>query len=175
MFFDTELLNRDYAIINYNIWKIPFPVQFTCSSMIELNFDLMGDAINDMNDFENIDKPLKSLFINIFPQKNESFCIFAWLKSDDTYYGKFSKQFMNLSLKSRCNYLNNMLPEMTDKIVISPRLWTYWGNEIQKSLVEWANLSIFNQCFELEKGFSKKWKYAYTPWNLFDCSAKIRK
>ena len=43
------------------------------------------------------------------------------------------------------NYLNNMLPKETDKIFINPKLWKKWGEKVQKSFIEWANISLWKQ------------------------------
>lgn len=49
----------------------------------------------------------------------------------------------------------------TDKIFISADLWDKWGSDVQNSLLEFANLTIFAK-------FDGKWKYQDVPWNLFE-------
>lgn len=171
--FDNAILNKNYNIINYYVWEIPFKVEFSCCSMVQLYNDLLGNSINNYKDIENIDKPLKNLFVNIFPENEKSYCIFSWL-SEDIEYQEFAKQFSSLTMKNKINYLNNMLPKETDKIFINPKLWKKWGETIQQSFIEWANISMFFNAMYEEKAMYKKWKYAYTPWNLFDCSEKLK-
>lgn len=172
--FDNAILNKDYSLINYYVWEIPFKVEFSCCSMVQLFYDLLGKKINNYEDIDNINKPLKNIFINIFPENNKSYCIFSWIK-EDTEYEDFIQQFSKLTLKNKINYLNNLLPKETDNIFINPRLWKKWGEEVQQAFVEWANISILFNCMAAEKPFYKKWKYSFTPWNLFDCSKKLRK
>ena len=37
-----------------------------------------------------------------------------------------------------------MLPQETDKIFINPRLWRKWGEQVQNSFIEWANIGELN-------------------------------
>lgn len=172
--FDNAILNRKYDIINFYVWEIPFKVEFSCCSMVQLFYDLLGNEINNYNDIDDINKPLKNLFINIFPENNKSYCIFSWV-NDDNEYQEFARQFSKLTIKNKINYLNNMLPKETDKIFINPKLWKKWGESTQQAFIEWANISIIFDAMYNEKLIYRKWKYAYTPWNLFDCSEKLRK
>lgn len=119
--FDTAILNKDYNIINYYVWEIPFKVEFSCCSMVQLYNDLLGNKINNYKDIDDINKPLKNLFINIFPENKKSYCIFSWI-NEDTEYQDFTEQFSKLTMKNKINYLNNMLPKETDKILINPKL-----------------------------------------------------
>ena len=172
--FDKAILEKNYNIIKYYVWKIPFKVEFCCCGMIQLFKDLFGNEINSHEDIEDINKPLKNLFINIFPEKNISYAIFSWL-AEDIEYEPFIQQFSKLNLKNKINYLNNMLPQETDKIFINPRLWRKWGEQVQNSFIEWANIGELFNFMDMEKPFFHKWKYSYVPWNLFDCSEKLKK
>ena len=70
--------------------------------------------------------------------------------------------------------MNNMLPKETDKIFINPKLWNKWGSNIQQSFIEWANISILFNAMQAETKKKMKWKYSFVPWNLFDCSEKLK-
>lgn len=167
--FNNALLVKNYDILDYYILEIPYEVKFCCCGMIQLYRDLLGNKINDYDKLGDIDTPLKNLYINIFPENNKSYCIFSWLKSD-SIYENFITQFSRMSLKNKINYLNNMLPRETDKIFINPLLWKKFGEGVQQSLLAHCNFGYLYTSMNEEKTFCKKWKYMYTPWNLFDCS-----
>lgn len=75
-----------------------------------------------------------------------------------------------MTFRNKINYLNNMLPKETDKIFINPCLWEKFGVDVQQSFLAQCNLGSLAVIMNEEKPFIKKWKYMYTPWNLFDCS-----
>jgi len=169
--FDDAIINQKYNIINYFIWEIPYELQFAVSGMIELDYDLEGNKINALEDYENLEI-LKSLYINIFPGKDKSYCICSWFK-EDIEYEEFSKQFMKLKFRDKVNYMNNMLPLWTDKIVISPRLWYIWDQKVREAFIAFANMKILITQMNSEHGY--KYKYMDTPHNLFQCSSKNKK
>lgn len=172
--FDNAIESNKYNIIKYYVWKIPFKIEFCCCGMVQLFKDLQGNDINNYDDLADITKPMKNLFINIFPEKNKSYCIFSWMV-DDFEYENFTFQFSKLTLKDKINYMNNLLPKETDKIFINPKLWNKWGNSIQQSFIEWANVSMLFNAMQAESKKRIKWKYSFVPWNLFDCSEKLKK
>lgn len=167
--FNNALLKNNYNIIKYDVFEIPYEVKFCCCGMVQLYRDLMGNKINDYDKIEDIDIPLKNLYINIFPESNKSYCIFSWIK-EDSVYEDFINQFKKMTFRNKINYLNNMLPKETDKIFINPRLWKKFGVDVQQSLLAQCNLGSLAVIMDEEKAFVRKWKYMYTPWNLFDCS-----
>lgn len=87
----------------------------------------------------------------------------------DEFYLPFSKQFDDLSITDRENYLNNYLPRWTDSIVISPRIWENWGKQTQEALIAHANFDVLYRTFEDEEG-EHKYIVMDTPWNLFSKS-----
>ena len=161
--FDSALLSSTYDMINYSIWEIPYEVNFAVSMQHEPIFDILG---NKVNDYKSNDV-LKSIYLNIFPASGNSYCIWSWLSTDNSIFHSFSKQFMDLGIVDRENYLNNNLPVWTDSIVISPKLWRKWGNAIQQSLIIHANMESLYLAHELEDN-GHPYEYMDTPWNFFD-------
>lgn len=125
---DEALLNGNYDILNHYIWEIPFEIEFAVSTTFSLHYDLCGNKINDYFTAERI----RSIFVNIFPEEGRSFCLFSWLKIDNECYEEFGKQFEALDEEKKKKYLNNLLPIMTENIIISPRLWQLWGESKQQ-------------------------------------------
>ncbi|QUH20553.1 SEC-C domain-containing protein [Alkaliphilus sp. B6464] len=163
LIFDELLLDEIYDKVNYCIWELPYEVEFAVSMMHELEHDILGQAINNLE----TDVNLRKLYLNIFPADSKSFCIWSWLKENDDAYIDFSKQFMKLNINDRENYFNNNLPRWTDSIIISPRLWNRWGDGIQEALITHANFDILYRVME-EETSDYKYSYMDTPWNFFE-------
>ncbi|WP_050740706.1 YecA family protein [Acetobacterium bakii] len=160
--FDNCLLTEDYNKIKSSVWEIPYGLQFAVSAMLEIEFDLEGRKINDIHSKNCI----SSIYLNIFPNDEKSFCVWSWQSEDDKPYCDYVKQFMNLPIKERENYLNNKLPRWSDAIIISPRLWEKWGADIQQSLIAHANFEALYRAMEEENGSS--YSYSDTPWDFFE-------
>jgi len=161
--FDKLLLNKIYNKVNSCIWEIPYEVEFAISMMHELEHDIYGRRVNDLE----TDKNIKSIYLNIFPAESKSFCVWSWLTKNNDDYKEFSKQFMELEIAERENYLNNKLPRWSDSIIISPRLWGKWGSGIQEALITHANFDIIYRMFE-DEATDHKYTYMDTPWNFFE-------
>lgn len=114
----------------------------------------------------------KKIYLNIFPAKDKSFCIWSWLNYNDSFYVPFSNQFLKLSVVDRENYFNNNLPRWTDSIAISPRLWKKWGPAIQEAFIAHANFDILYRQMEAEKN-DYAYQYMDTPWNLFESDSDV--
>ena len=161
--FDQALLAENYDSISYYIWEIPYEINFAISMMYELEYDIEGNRINDLLH----SKDVYSIYLNIFPSENKSYCIWSWLKINDSKFTKFAKQFEGLQVSDRENYLNNNLFRWSDSIVISPRLWNKWGDGIQQGLLAHANFDSLYRVLEDEENMHA-YEYMDTPWNLFD-------
>ena len=161
--FDKALLGESYGIINTLVWEIPYEIHFAISMMNELEHDILGNKINDLEK----DDYTKKIYLNVFPSQGRSFCIWSWLHENDCVYKPFSEQFSSLGISDRENYLNNNLPRWSDSIIISPRLWKKWGKQIQESFIAHANFDDIYRQMEKETG-DYKYSYAETPWNLFN-------
>ena len=161
--FDKALLSEEYSVVSYSVWEIPYEVEFAVSMMHELEYDLLGNRIND---FEK-DDILKQIYLNIFPVSEKTLCVWSWLNSNDFVYKPFSSQFMKLKIDERENYLNNKLPRWSNSLVISPRLWEKWGDGIQMAFITHANFdSLYRELEEEQKLHA--YSYMETPWNLFE-------
>ena len=161
--FDTALLSENYGAISYSIWEMPYEISFAISMMHELEYDIQGNRINDLLHNDNV----YSIYLNIFPAENKSYCIWSWLKDNDVIFTKFIEQFSALEISDRENYFNNNLPRWSDSIVISPRLWNSWGDGIQQALLTHANFDLLYRALEAEENMHA-YEYMDTPWNLFD-------
>jgi hypothetical protein len=163
VFFDHCLLMNDYHAMESVVWTLDYEIAFTVSCMLELDYGIDGTPI----DSEHTPNYEHSIYLNVFPDDKNSYCIWSWRKEDGLYYEKFGKDFLALPMKDKKNYLNCTLPLLTDAIFISPRLWDSWGPEAQNRFVERANMDdLF--AFALKDGYGRKYEYDEVPWNLFD-------
>ncbi|MDP4120569.1 MAG: SEC-C metal-binding domain-containing protein [Bacillota bacterium] len=160
LFFDNLLNKNDYDKVRCCIWELPYEVEFAVSMMHELEHDILGQQINNLE----LDANVKNIYLNIFPATSKSYCVWSWLEENNNVFVDFSKQFMALSIFERENYFNNQLPIWTDSIVISPRLWNNWGSEIQQALISHANHAVLYK--DMEE--LNKYSYSDTPWNFFE-------
>jgi len=135
---DQGLLTEDYNLLNHCVWEIPYEIEFATSTAFGLYYDINGQEINDYSSDERI----RSLFVSVFPAEQKSFCLFSWLGIDDAYYRAFGEQFSNLDDNDKKKYINNLLPVMTENIVISPRLWKAWGKSKQRDFETLFHLSV---------------------------------
>ena len=165
--FDAAILSSDYDALDHCVWIIPYEVQFAVSMMYEMMYDIEGRRVNAHCG----DLPEKSIFLNIFPTDGKSYCIWSWF-STDSEYRRFTEQFMNMDIENRINFLNNKLPEWTDSLVISPKLWSGWKREIQQAFKEHANMGDLYTAYELEDN-GYRFEYAGTPWDLFECVKEL--
>lgn len=162
--FDDALLNEQYDIINSCIWELPYEVCYAVSMMTELEHDVNGAQINDL---ESDEVDIKNIYLNIFPAHEKSYCIWTWLNIYDDAYKGFIEQFSKLNVIDRENYLNNNLPRWTDSMVISPRLWDKWGDGIQKALITHSNFDILFRAWEKENN-DYEYRYKDVPWNFLE-------
>ena len=160
--FDASLLAECYSDVESTVWRIPYVIDFAVSMMYELEYDIKGQKLVDMEE----DEYAPSIFLNIFPCKNDSYCIWSWHKSNADLYAPFARQFMDLEEVDRINYLNNKLPRWTDSLVISPRMWKCWGDGIQQAFVSHANFDTLYRYMEEEENLFA-YQYMDTPWDLF--------
>lgn len=129
--FNQGLQSVCYSYIYYYLLKIPRKIEFSLATTLNLNYDIAGNIIND---FES-NNPISNLFLNIFLINKHYYCLFSWFKKEDKFYRKYAKQFNALSYEDKKKYLNNLIPLKVVNLVISPRLWDYWGKDIQESLL----------------------------------------
>ncbi|MGL5271020.1 MAG: YecA family protein [Selenomonadaceae bacterium] len=161
--FDKCLINADFEGISCQIWEIPYEIEFAISMMHGLEYDIDGNEINDYL----VESPIKNIYLNIFPGDKKSYCVWSWLKNNDVSYMDFSRKFMMLSVEERKNYLNNQMPIWSDSIIVSPRLWNKWGDQIQQSLITHANFDVIYQAMAKENSMHT-YRYMDTPWNFFE-------
>ncbi len=59
--FDAILLSQNYEEVSHSTWVLPYEVEFTVSMMHELNYDLLGNQINDLIE----DEIVRKIYLNM--------------------------------------------------------------------------------------------------------------
>ncbi|KIL23505.1 hypothetical protein B4134_0815 [Bacillus safensis] len=160
--FNGYLQNENYERVSSYVWTIPYEIKFAVSTMLTIEHDIKGNMINNIKSF----RPLKNIYLNIFPGNQESYLLWTW-ESNHEILEKFAKQFDSLKDKDKKNYLNNNLPRWTDAIVISPDLWDTWGAPIHESIIAHSNFEFLYRAMEEDLG-TYAYEYEYTPWDFFE-------
>ena len=62
--FNECLIKENYGELSSYIWEIPYELQIAVCAMLEIEYDIDGERINDLMSSE----PLKSVYLNIFPE-----------------------------------------------------------------------------------------------------------
>lgn len=84
--FNECLIKENYGELSSYIWEIPYELQIAVCAMLEIEYDIDGERINDLMSSE----PLKSVYLNIFPGDGVSYCLWSWHEKD-TVYESFTK------------------------------------------------------------------------------------
>ncbi|EOR28086.1 hypothetical protein A500_01200 [Clostridium sartagoforme AAU1] len=118
--FNNALLNDKYDILTSIVWEFDETIKFAASGFSALAEDLEGNKIQDLTD---VNTKMKHIFATIFPEGEKSYCIISWLKSNNGIFEKYKEQLNNLDCIQRKQYLNNLLPIITENITINPEAW----------------------------------------------------
>lgn len=119
-----------FDIFNTYIYEFPTQYDFAVTTMFAPAVDLNGNEINDI--YSTKDERLKPVFMTFIPAINKSYFIFSYLKSDNEYLEKYFEQVKNLDEDKLKNFINNTIPEYSENLVLSPRLWNKWTNFSKK-------------------------------------------
>lgn len=126
--FDNALLSNDYDILSSVVWEFAGESKFAATGMEAIQYDIYNNKIQDLFD---LNTPARHIFISVFPCNNKTYSIISWLKSSDSIFSSLYEQLIGLSLEEKKNYINNLLPMVTENIVINPEAWDKMS-DIQK-------------------------------------------
>ncbi|MDP3385782.1 MAG: SEC-C metal-binding domain-containing protein [Eubacteriales bacterium] len=121
--FDTALLTENYDILSSVVWEFDQAVKFAGTGFEAMTHDLDGNNIQDLLNF-NI--PAKHIFAMVFPEGDKTYCIISWLKENDSLFDLYKQQLLSLPDEKRKIYINNLLPMISENIVVNPESWGNW-------------------------------------------------
>lgn len=158
--FDQALLDQDYGIVETVSFKIDSAARFAVCSGFFLEYDLKGKKVNQLAYTKN---GMKLLMVNVFPQNEQTFVLFSWLKEDSNNYREFREQLLGLNTEEKIQLLNNLVPAYSENVVYNPDFIDSWGESEKKSYLKIFQQSIHNPLIEK----SKKNLLGATNYNLF--------
>ena len=121
--FDKALLDGKYDILTSVIWEFNQPVNFAGTGFEAMSRDLKG---NEIQNLQNIQILAKHIFVTVFPESEKTYCIISWLKEKDDIFSEYFTQLQQLNEQQKRNYINNLLPMISENIVINPKSWDMW-------------------------------------------------
>jgi len=159
--FDAALLTESYNILSSIVWEFNQTVKFAGTGFEAMTHDLEGNKIQDL---KNPNISAKHIFVMVFPEENKTYCIISWIKENDSFFASYKQQLISLSEEKRKIYINNLLPMISENIVVNPESWDNW-EEYKRN--EFGALEFgFATLFEAE---GKYWDRLKPPvYNLFD-------
>lgn len=145
--FDKAFMNETYDILHTEIFLFNQNIEFSVSSCFELDADLEGTYIYDRYDFNPAHKPPK-LFLNIFPEHEESYIILSCFKDEYQKYYDFFEQLRevyNNNLVLFKQLMTNLVGKYCENLVLSPRLTENWGRKKTDEFLLYWNLTALEQ------------------------------
>lgn len=118
--FDSAILNKKYDVLSSIVWEFDKVIKFAASGFEAPVYDLKHNKIQDLSDFKNT---AKHIFYTIFHENNKTYFLISWLKENNEFFSDMKKQLSELTEIERQNYINNLLPIISENIVINPTAW----------------------------------------------------
>lgn len=120
LIFDKAILEKNYSVLTSIIWEFDKAVKFACTGFEALQYDLKNKKIQDLMDFS---KPAQHIYVCIFPEKEKTYCIISWLRKNDGLFSSYYEQLNELTEIKRKNFINNLLPSISENLVVNPEAW----------------------------------------------------
>ncbi|WP_432361437.1 YecA family protein [Sporosarcina sp. UB5] len=139
---NEALESHEYGLVKHYIWEINEEIEFAISTVFEPEETLNGIQIND---FMDLNRPLKSLYVSILPMDGKSYFIFSYLKENEETYKVYFEQFNELNNTNKKKFINNMLAFHTEHVTMSPRLLDRWTDEEKEAFYISFHFSTFER------------------------------
>ena len=121
--FDKALLDGNYDILTSVVWEFNQSVNFAGTGFEAMSRDLKGNKIQDLSKQQIL---AKHIFVMVFPETEKTYCIISWLKENDDIFSGYYRQLQELNEQQKKNYINNLLPMISENIAINPKAWILW-------------------------------------------------
>jgi hypothetical protein len=130
--FENGIINEDYNWLDTSVLTLDHEAKLAVSTVLELNYDLKGNRLNNLED----PKRVKRIFFSIFPQAGKTHILFSWLKEDASFFENFKAQLLSLTQHQIKNFINNAVPCYTEHFVLHPDLWNSHSPVQKRKLIE---------------------------------------
>ncbi|RLK62389.1 hypothetical protein D3H64_10085 [Atopobacter sp. AH10] len=145
-YFDRAILDKDYNILKYIVWKFHQPIKFAATGLLSPEEDLDGNFIQSVADESN---QLEHLYFSVFPEELSSYIIMAYLDKGKNIFDGLFKQLVTLNYQQKKNFTNYVIIKGTDNLAINPKAWNN-TSEIFKESFRY-NFKEFEEFFEIPK------------------------
>lgn len=136
--FDNDLLTENYKNIETVVIELDNVINFANFSCFCPRYDLHGKRIKAFNRGEKI---TSKVFATIFPDELKSYILISYYRDDYKYFKHFINQLSSEDHNLIRFYFNSIIPIYSDNIVINPRLWDSWNEDIQIAFTYYNNLN----------------------------------
>lgn len=119
-FFDKALIDRRYDVLTSVVWEFDGFSNFAATAGETPMFDFDGKQIQNLLD-PNV--PARHVYTCVFPEKDKTYAIIAWLKEYDELFLPMKEKFDSLTEDEKKNYINNTIAITTENLVIKPSSW----------------------------------------------------
>lgn len=117
---NNSLKNLDYTKIVTSCIEFYGCYQIAASSAFAVEYDLLGNQINDFSDFN---QDLKFIFLNVFPQVNKTYVLMSFYRKDKKLFSFINSQIKKRSINQQKIIISNLLLSHVENLVLSPRVW----------------------------------------------------
>ncbi|MGP4041909.1 SEC-C domain-containing protein [Gracilibacillus sp. D59] len=167
---DYNLFKKDYYNDNFSNLRtihrtLDYEVNFATSSAFSVKVDLEGNHLNDVY-FNKDEEKMPSVFINIYPLKDQTNIILSYHLSDDKIYKDYFDQVEQLSEEELVKYLNFLIIEYTENVFFSPELIDNLTEREKESI-----LKSFISSTDLGEKINLTAKDNYYKFNIFSVNS----
>lgn len=134
--FDNEIMLGTYNGIATYVIKIPGQIEFANYAFIAPDYDLNGRKIK-----HTLKGVMHRLSVTAFPETNQSYILLSCLETERGIYQRLFDQLKVASIDKIKYYMSLVLPLYSENVVLSPKLWSTWNEEIQMAYTYYANLN----------------------------------
>lgn len=146
--FDKSIIENDYSKIETFIIKFKGSSKIAVCTGFILEYDLLGSKL--IIDELSLERQ-KLIFLNLFPQNDETFVLFSWLKEDTEHYINFKNQLLGASEKHQISILNNLIPSYSQNTVINPEFFDKLTDIEKDNLTKVFNYNFDDNNYDLIK------------------------
>ncbi|ASS75197.1 hypothetical protein CIG75_09520 [Tumebacillus algifaecis] len=114
------------------------------SSLLNIERDLEGNIVNDLEDFKS---HLTPLFFTVFPQSGKTYVLMSYFKVDEHRYAFIKEQILSKDTETQKRIISNLIVKYVENFAASPIRWAQLTMEQQEKI----NQAFLNTIFEKGK------------------------
>ncbi len=157
--FDASILNKDYSILQTEVFELPAFYPIAVSSSFYLDYDFEGNPIPHSDD------RMEDIYITLLPVDNKTYFFLSYFKMDENLYGKLGEQLRKRkNLKSDITML---IAAHAENIYFNP---TYYETFIKKHEDILKTIMIHSQMdyTTVDENNDLNIEFSFTPSNYLD-------